>query len=76
MTVIRVHWGKMPLFFNFGCAAYIQEFLEFLNSHGWKNFQVLTNSCPIYTIDETAETIKTEMLARFWDWMHSQMRTD
>ena len=71
MTVIQVHWGKVPLFFNFGCGKYLQDFVRFLVTYHWR-FDIYHNSAPVSTIDQTAESIKTEMMGEFWNWLNNQ----
>ena len=69
MIVVRVYWGNLPLFFNFDCERFVFAFRVFLAEHHW-HFNVYHNSAPVSTIDESAESIKTEMLGMFWDWMN------
>lgn len=66
MTTFRVNFWGRPLFFNMGCEKYCAAFAAYLLANGWK--VEVFQSCPIYTIDESGECLKTEMLARFWDW--------
>ena len=68
MIVIRIHYGKLPLFVNFGCHTYVFMFAKFLEEYGWK-YDIM-KSCPIETIDQTAESIKTEIMGMFWNWMN------
>lgn len=75
VTVIRIHYGTLPLFINLGCENFLFPLRVFLAEYGWK-FDVLHNSCPVETIDETAETIKTEIMGMFWNWMKDQNNND
>jgi len=68
MTVIKIKYGTLPLFVNFDSEFYIEYFSQFLSVYGWKH-EIMKNSCPIESIDETAETIKTEIMGMFWNWM-------
>jgi len=72
MTVIKVKWGKFDHYFNFGCEKFVESFLKFLNLYGWHNYTVYENSAAIETIDASAESIKTEMIGEFWNWLHAQ----